>query len=175
MKKVEWKNLAFLGYPNYAVSNCGTVINIKRDKVLRPCVNKGYLMVRLYNNGKMRDHRIHRLVALAFIYNPDNLPEVNHKDECKTNNCIGNLEWCTGKYNCNYGTHNERSAAARKNDPNRSKPVLQFSRDGQFLKEWPSSMEAARQLEINQGGISMCCLGKQPTSYNYIFKYKNVD
>ena len=104
MKKVDWKSLAFLGYPNYAVSNYGTVINIKRDKVLKPGVAGGYLRVVLCNNGKMRNHLIHRLVALAFISNPDNLPEVNHKDENKTNNCVWNLEWCTKKYNNNYGT-----------------------------------------------------------------------
>ena len=164
MKIIYWKQIE--GFPKYMISTDGRVQTIKTGRILRPGVVNGYLQVGLRNNGNVRKHLIHRLVALAFISNPNNRSDVNHKDEDKTNNWVGNLEWCTKKYNNNYGTRNERSAAAR------SKPVLQFSREGQFVKEWPSSMEAARQLGINQGPISNCRTGKRPTAYNFVFKYK---
>ena len=82
---------------------------LHKGKVLSPGKDKdGYLSVVLSCNGKLHLKKIHRLVAEAFIPNPDNLPQVNHKDEDKTNNRVDNLEWCNRKYNCNYGSRNIR-------------------------------------------------------------------
>lgn len=105
----EWKNV--IGYEGlYEVSNKGNVRNVRRNTLLRLTkTNYGYIQVSLYKNGIRTGLKVHRLVAEAFIPNPDNLPQVNHKDEDKTNNNVTNLEWCTAKYNNNYGNRLEKS------------------------------------------------------------------
>ncbi len=95
----------------YEISSYGRVKSLKNSIILRPKKEPtGYLRCNLYLNKNVKTVSIHRLVAQAFIPNPDNLPEVNHKDEDKTNNKVDNLEWCDHKYNSNYGTRKERSA-----------------------------------------------------------------
>ena len=103
------------GFPNYLVTSHGGVLSLKdnhnndRLKELKSCKSKGgYYFVSLCKNGKRYNKYVHRLVAQAFISNPENKPQVNHIDEDKTNNHVSNLEWMTGKENCNHGTHNER-------------------------------------------------------------------
>ena len=105
----EWK--AIPGYEGlYEVSNMGNVRNVRRNTLLRLSkTNNRYIRVSLCKNGIKTGLTVHRLVAEAFIPNPDNLPEVNHKDEDKTNNRVENLEWCDHKYNMNYGTRNIRA------------------------------------------------------------------
>ena len=102
----EWKLI--IGYGNkYEISNTGKVRNIKTGRVLKPSTqSNGYLKVNLVDRSKgISDWpNIHRLVALYFLDNPNNLPQVNHIDEDKNNNCVDNLEWCTAKYNSNFGT-----------------------------------------------------------------------
>ena len=106
MKEI-WK--AINEFPNYEVSTLGRVKNISTGKVLKPVLNNtGYYKVILCQNNKHYTKFIHRLVAIEFIPNPDELPEVNHIDECKANNGVSNLEWCTKEYNNNYGTRNKR-------------------------------------------------------------------
>lgn len=92
----------------YQISNTGKVKGLKRNKILKPVIQKGYLYIHLCKQCKDKAHLLHRLVAKTFIPNPDNLPEVNHKDENKLNNNVENLEWCDSKYNANYGTRNKR-------------------------------------------------------------------
>lgn len=109
--KELWKELE--DYPGYEVSNTGKVISYKRNvkgTILNGSYDRdGYIRLRMIDkNNKSRYPRIHRLVAKAFLPNPNNLPQVNHKDENKENNCVNNLEWCTIEYNNNYGTRNER-------------------------------------------------------------------
>ena len=104
-----WKDIK--GYEgHYEVSNLGNVKSVKRyKKVLKPRQHKnGYVFVSLCANGKAKDFSVHRLVGNAFLDNPENLPEINHKDEDKTNNNASNLEWCTREYNQSYGTRVER-------------------------------------------------------------------
>lgn len=165
------------GFPYYQVSNFGKVKSLKfgKERILKPSkMPNGYLHVCLFKDGKPNWRLIHRLVAEAFIPNPNSLPCVNHKDENKKNNHVENLEWCDVKYNTNYGTRNERVAKAETNHPQKSKAVLQLSLDGTFVKEWPSAMEIQRQLGFRCGNISHCCLGgRYKTAYGFIWKYKN--
>ena len=127
----------------------------------------------LWNDNHSKILMIHRLVAKAFVPNPHNLPQVNHKDENKDNNNADNLEWCTATYNLNYGTHNEMVSKSNINNPKISRKVLQFDLDGRFLKEWESTMEIQRQLGFPSTHISACCLGKKyhKTSGGYIWRY----
>lgn len=104
----DWKDIP--GYEGlYVVSNNGRVMNVRSGRVLRGIVsNLGYIKVGLSKSGKVKMVSVHRLVADAFIKNPDNLREVNHKDEDKTNNIVDNLEWCDRKYNNNYGSRMDK-------------------------------------------------------------------
>lgn len=98
-----WKKID--GYTRYEVSNTGRIRNIHNKTIKATRRTKtGYLITDLKENGEKQTKYVHRLVAIAFIDNPDNLPCVNHKDEDKSNNCVDNLEWCTVAYNNKYGT-----------------------------------------------------------------------
>lgn len=119
LPKQIWKDIeGFEGL--YQVSNTGRVRSLNylhtgKTKVMKQNTDKdGYRNITLKNNNKCKTYFIHRLVALAFIPNPLNLPQVNHIDENKTNNAVWNLEWCTQEYNINYGTRNKRISEARK-------------------------------------------------------------
>lgn len=170
-----WKNIE--GYDDYQVSNLGRVKSTQYhngtyERLLKPCKDKYcYLSVRLYKNGKGKMNKVHRLVAQAFLDNPDNLPFINHRDECKTNNVVENLEWCDRKYNNTYGSRNQRIADKLINGKE-SKTVYQYTLDGEFLAEYPSTMEVKRQLGYAQSNISRCCLGGRPTAYGYIWRYR---
>lgn len=109
----EWKNI--IGYEGlYEVSDKGNVRNVRRNTLLKLSKTKyGYIQVYLYKNGIRTGLKVHRLVAQAFIENPDNLPEVNHRDEDKLNNSVDNLEWCSHKYNVNYGHRTENAINTR--------------------------------------------------------------
>lgn len=181
-----WK--AVNGYEGwYEVSNFGNVRSVDRviinsdgvkrlwkGKILKPIKDRyGYLVLNLYKNSKIKKITVHRLVAQAFILNSDNMPEVNHKDEDKTNNHVGNLEWCTRLYNLTYGTRIQRGAEKRLNSPKFSKSVLQLDiSTGRVIAEYPSAREAARKLNIYQGNISACCRGICKTYKGFKWKYK---
>lgn len=123
--------------------------------------------------GKKRVNRIvHRLMAEAFIPNPNHLPEVNHIDENKRNNILSNLEWCTDKYNVNHGTALQRRAASQRNHPNESKPVRQYTKAGKFIAEYPSIKEASRQTGIKKDSISRSCRGLLKYNHKFYWKFK---
>lgn len=136
--EIEWRYV--VGYEGlYKVSTEGNIKSIRRNKILSPNTNKdGYKRVSLYKNKASKHYSVHRLVAQAFIPNPDNLPQVNHIDEDKSNNCVSNLEWITPKDNCNYGTRNRKVALSK------NKPVLQLSLEGDLIREWESASEGIR-------------------------------
>ena len=162
---------SFDKYIDVKIRNVDKVL--KRGKILKPVYNKdGYLKVYLYKNGKGTNFFVHRLVAKTFIPNPDNLPLVNHKDEVKTNNYPYNLEYCTYKYNTNYGTRNERAAKSNTNGK-RSKKVYQYDMQGNLIKEWDSTREAGRN-GFDNANISKCCLGKHKTHKGFIWSYEEL-
>lgn len=178
MKKEYWRPV--VGYEGlYEGSNLGRVKSLDRwvkcpngtvrfykGKILKPRTNgRGYLQVTLSKNGKIKNFLVHRLVAEAFLQNNDNLPCVNHKDENPQNNNVNNLEWCSYEYNNKYGTRIERDALTK------SKPVLQYTLDGVFVREWESTMECGRN-GFNQGHVAACCRGEQKTHKDFIWKYK---
>ena len=160
----------------YQVSNLGNILSLNyyrsgKPKLLKTSKTKnGYLLVNLYKNRKRKSYKVHQLVAEHFIPNPDNLPEINHIDEDKTNNRVDNLEWKSHKDNCNHGTRNERIVKANTNGK-RSKKVLQFTLDGVFIREWPSISECGRN-GFNQRNIVSCCNGKLKTYKGFIWRYK---
>lgn len=172
-----WKDIE--GYEGvYQVSNLGRVKSltrfkkdgksggghIQKEKILKPKIGtSGYLEVDLRRNGGHKYVRIHRLVAQTFILNFDNLPIVNHKDENKTNNCVDNLEWCSVKYNTNYGTTRERSSEKRR------KPVVQIDRTNKIINVYPSIKEAKRKTGV--GHISCCCNNRRKTAGGYKWRY----
>ncbi|CAB1251658.1 HNH endonuclease [Ruminococcaceae bacterium BL-6] len=165
----------------YKISNIGRVYSVKSNKYLKIAKDyHGYLFVNLCSKGKQKYKRVHRLVAEAFIPNPNNLPEVNHKDENKENNCVENLEWCNRSYNCNYGTRNERAKNTiinmdYKNINYVTKPkiVVQYTLHGELIKIYKSTQEAERETGFNHCNICRCCNGKLHTYKNYIWKYIN--
>jgi len=173
-----WKDIK--GYEGlYQVSNMGMVKSLERiitrrdgsKRIVRERILKqktktnGYLEVTLCNGSGKKTFLVHRLVCEGFHKNPKNKPEVNHINEDKSDNRACNLEWNTRKENCNYGTRNAKSAKTR------SKPVGQYTREGQLLKIWQSTIEVQRQLGFAQGEISAVALGKRKTAHGYVWKY----
>ena len=172
MKKEYWKPV--VGYEGlYEVSNWGRVKSLKfgKERILKQnqCMN-GYYYVGLSKNGILKRYSVHRLVAEAFIPNLDNLPQVNHKDENKLNNVVSNLEWCTYKYNNCYGTRLERVRDKQINGK-KSKPVLQYDLEGNFIKEWKSTRECDRN-GFRQSNVAACCRGELKTYKGSIWKFK---
>ena len=167
----DWKGVKGLE-ESYQVSNLGNVRSLDRilidkngnkhtfkGKILKQCTDKyGYLRVNLYNNHCHRKFvPVHRLVAEAFIPNPDNLPQINHKDEDKTNNCVENLEWCDDTYNCNYGTRNERIGDSNTNNPKYSKWVIKLSTKNEIIHFYPSAKQAERETGVSANLIYQVC------------------
>ena len=175
-----WKPIA--GYEDYEVSNFGRVRSLNRyvktsrgnglkpvkGKILKLTVlHNGYVCVRLCANNKQKMHLVHRLVAIAFIPNPNNLPQINHKDENKLNNFVfinpdgsvnpekSNLEWCNMDYNIHYGTGIKRSQEKQV-----SQGVYCYSLDGQFVKKFISIRQAAKLTGANRTNIKFCCENK---------------
>lgn len=170
----EWRAVG--GYEGiYSVSNYGRVKGRGKqlfgdeELLLKPKTNnRGYKCVCLYGNKSKKYMFVHRLVAQCFIPNPDNLPFVNHKDENTCNNNVDNLEWCTHLYNVRYGT-----GILRKNAKTErlKKKVLQYSINGEFIREWHSASDAARELGLSIPHISKAARNLIKTHGGYIWKY----
>ena len=145
----------------YAATEDGRIYSYRSKRFLIPNkTQKGYLHTTLTKNGKAKTYKIHRLIAETYIPNPNGLPQVNHIDEDKTNNCINNLEWCDSKYNINFGTRNEKSAKARRKK-------IQCVETNEIFN---SLTEAAKNKNINIGHISECIHGRRHTCGGYHWK-----
>lgn len=173
--KEKWRYIP--NYNNrYLISDKGRVKSIYKGKeyILKQYLTIwGYKEVRLSLNGKHKGFRVHRLVAMAFIPNPNNLPCVNHKSEIRTDNFVENLEWCDHKYNSNYGTARKKMSLNHINNATISVPIVQFDRNGTIIAEYPSTREASRVLSMNNGNLSQALQGKRKTCGGYTWKYKN--
>lgn len=171
-----WKDVK--GYEGlYQVSNLGNVRSLVRQtkgKLLAQSKRRGYLYVGLYKkddceNRTIKQVLVHRLVAEAFVSNPNSYNEVNHIDECKTNNRADNLEWCSHKYNINYGM----GAIRRKQHSGEpfAKAVIQKDLEGNVLKRWRSLGEIERKTGMAKSGICRCCNRQNATAYGYVWVY----
>lgn len=164
MKTEIWKSI--VGFEGlYEVSSLGRVKSLKfgKEKILKPNKVKGYLRVELLKNGQRKLIYVHRLVATAFLPNPEGLPEINHKDEVKTNNIVDNIEWASRWYNINYGSRTERTSKA-----------IEASRFSDFRAielRFSSTAEAGRNGYAQQA-VSACCNGCFHREGNN--KYKNL-
>lgn len=157
----------------YQVSNTGKVRSFQgKCDFLKLFEDRGgYFRVYLYDReGNRKGHFIHRLVAEAFIPNTENKPCINHIDEDKSNNRVDNLEWCDHTYNNNYGKRIEKMVEKLTNGP-KSTPVLQLTKTGEVVREWPSMSECERNGFL-QGNIWKCCNGERHTHRGFMWKYK---
>ena len=153
---------------------------LHKGKILKPVKRQhGYLGVMLYGKGGhatrgFKTFSVHRLVAEAFIPNPNGLPEVNHIDEDKTNNKAENLEWISHINNTNFGTAQLRRSQKMRNNM-RSKPIGQYTKDGKLVAVYPSLAEVHRQKGYAQANISKCAQGSKQYShaYGYLWRYAN--
>ena len=202
----QWKDVA--GYDGYyQVSSCGRIKSVERyiqqsdgmkapyripPKILKPKRSpNGYLFVHLSKDGKVHPHRIHRMVAEAFIPNPKGLPSVNHKDENKLNNVVcfnsdgsidterTNLEWCTFGYNNDYGTRQQRVQINQK----QRRAVCMMSLDGEVLRDFPTCLSAARyitgessgksqRVRVTDNNIRRACRLHQHKAYGYRWEFE---
>lgn len=164
----------------YMISSYGRLKSLKRntahERIMKPRVGKdGYYYCGLTKNGITKSKKIHRLVAMSFLYNVDNLPQVNHIDGCKTNNVLDNLEFCTASYNCKHayklGLNKQWMTGKTGKDCPFSKKIYQFDLDGKFLKEWDSISDVSRALGIPVAHLVRVCKGQRKTTRGFIWKY----
>ena len=187
---VQWKPVK--GYENYYhVSNAGDVLNVARQRMLKPKLSKtGYFRVNLSVKGKARSFSVHRLVAIAFIENVNNAPTVNHINELKTDNRVCNLEWMTNAQQNTHGTRLERArmstdykarkidhyAIAAKIDYSKineaqMKAVKQLTLEGKIINIYKSISSAAREIGISSARICEVAKGRRKTANGYRWEY----
>ena len=163
-KTAIYDNIVYEGL--YKVSNFGRILSLnyrntgKAELIESYEGTGGYLQVNLSKNGKQKWCLVHRLVAQTFLPNPENKPTVDHIDRNKLNNFVGNLRWADIELQ-----NNNRDLSTI------SKPVLQYTLTGEFIREWESTRECGRN-GFDQGSVSKCCNGKQQTHKGFRFMYK---
>ena len=145
----------------YKVSNYGRVLSVERkdrsgflrnSKILtQEKTKRGYYRVRLSKDMETKKFSVHTLVGNAFVPNPNNFNLINHKDENPENNFYKNLEWCSHKYNLNYGNHNKKVAKTK------GRSVLQYDLKGNLIKKYCSVGEASKETGLNYKQIYRCC------------------
>ena len=159
----------------YKVSDKGQILSLNYkgkgvEKILsnKPNAGNKYWAITLVKDGIQKTFMVHRLVAEAFIPNPNNLPQINHKDENGKNNDVSNLEWCSRSYNMNYGTRAEKQSKKVK------KAVIQLSMDGNFIREWEGGCDAEEYYNKRTAqNIGRCCRGIIKSAYGYKWKFKD--
>lgn len=172
-----WKTIE--NYSSYMVSNMGRVKrkegldsagHYRQEKMLSPKTDKdGYYDYTLCKDGKMKCFRAHRLVAEAFIPNPENKPCIDHINCVRSDNRVENLRWVTNQENHN----NPLSLINHKNAS--SIAIIQYTKDGKMLRKWDSATEAAKELNLHHQLISKCCKGTYKSAGGYIWKYYDLE
>lgn len=164
-------------YPNYIIYDNGVIVNQTTDRVLQQTnYGPGYKRVGLYKNGKSQQYLVHRLVAQAFIPNPNNYPVVHHKDGDPSNNDVSNLEWCTQKENTQQDNCARKGPRLKDIPPKIEKPLIgQYDKDMNLIASFRTIKEAAESIHAKQGYAGICnCLHHKPhynTAYGYIWEY----
>lgn len=177
-----WKRIE--GYDNYYVSTTGKVLNVYKKEIKRNSKEKGiafrllkpveesrgYYIVSLYKNNVPKTHKVHQLVAEAFIKNKKNYNQINHKDENKKNNCVDNLEWCDSNYNNNYGTRLKKVAKKL------AVPVICYDSNGNFIKKY-KSIQSVKEDGFNPSKVCAVCKKKygRNTHKGYRWEYDLLD
>lgn len=173
-----WKDID--GYEGlYKVSSMGRVYSVPRISPTGCKVNgrflchgdngHGYKIVNLWKDGKSKIKYVHRLVALAFIPNPDNLPEINHKDENKENNCVSNLEWCSNRYNVTYGTARKRGMATYRQNGHNT-PIDKYDTSGNLIKTYEVSYDL-RKDGVKRRCVLNCCYGRTRSYKGFVYRF----
>lgn len=175
-EKIIYKDIP--GYESlYYADNLGNIYSkdrkirnfIKPGRKLKPSKNsKGYLNVVLCKDGIQKTLKVHRLIALTFLENPNNYLEINHKDENKTNNSVSNLEWCNRQYNMNYGSINER-LSKNSDSKNRTKAVIRIDANGN--EKYYNSISSVTEDDFDPSFITKVCQGKKEKAYSYKWRY----
>lgn len=163
----------------YLISDSGDVMSLnyrgtKLAKLLAWKINnRGYAWVALRKNGIKEHKLIHRLVAEAFIDNPEGFSLINHKDENPLNNDVDNLEWCDASYNARYSR--ERHPERKGNGKNHLLAVIQLDKDGNVIKEWENTRTIFAETGMSDWSIAEVCRGNRHTAYGYLWRYANED
>lgn len=174
-------------YPSYMINRKGEIKSLLTNKILKPAkVKTGYMCVSLRKNGESKTVRVHRLLAKAFIPNPDNKPHVDHINGVRDDNRLENLRWCTNQENQSFELarlNNSRALTGRKQSPEAvakraktlqksiGKKIEQYTLDGEYIKTFNSANEIQRLLGIWSAGVLKCCDGKFASSKGFIWKY----
>jgi|LGVE01.1.fsa_nt_gb hypothetical protein len=184
MSKEIWRDI-----PNYElfyqVSNFGRIKSLPRKilksdnkhqtlkgVVLTPVLTNRYHIVSLSKCGVRKTYRVHRLVALTFIPNPENKPQINHRDFITTNNAIDNLEWCTASENALHSVkYNKNRNYYREHNHKLKKKVVQLSLNNVVIKVWESLYSIQKTLNIHKSNVGKVCKGKQHTAGGFKWKY----
>jgi hypothetical protein len=177
-----WKDVP--GYEGlYEISNFGNVMSLNyrghgyRKQLTPKCNNAGRLWVELCKNGERKPWLIHRLVGMVFIPNPNEYPQINHKDENPKNNVVSNLEWCTREYNIQYyrDRHPERPPfrPSRNYRVRSNIPVIQLTKDGTVVRRWDNSCQVKKTMGWSDWSVAECCRGNRKTAYGFIWKYEH--
>ena len=175
----KWKPIpGYEGY--YEVSSIGRVRSIDRivqngawakpvyGRILKLNNNDGYMYCSLCKDGKPKPHKVHRLVALAFVPNPNNLPYINHKNEDKGDNRVENLEWCTKWYNEHYGNFSQKISAIKRE---KARSVVQYDLQGNFVRKY-SCLTEVKEYGFNSDVAGDCCRGKTVTHNGFVFRFE---
>jgi len=173
-----------LGYEGlYQVSDLGRIKSlekklfngisyfIQKEKILNPSFEKdGYKQISFFKEKKEKKLKVHRLVGISFVDNPENKPQINHKDEIKDNNFYKNLEWLTASENMKYGSRSKKWIEKRRVS-SICKKVSQFDLKGNFIQNFDSIVKAS-EMNFDASLITKCCKGKKDFHKGFIWKYK---
>lgn len=181
-----WKDV--VGYEGlYQVSNLGRVKMLSRNVLANKSVRtikehiitqhisqKGYLYVCLWDNNKGKKVYVHKIVLSSFLRGKGIGEECNHLNENRTDNRLNNLEWCSHKYNINYGERTKKHSKSMKNHKSLSVPVIQLSLNNEYIAEYPSLREAGRVMNRSFTSIKECCKGRCKSAFGFKWMYKQI-